>query len=80
MVHSRVRVLVSWIYLLPNWLTPPPPLPLPLCLGPDSLQLRSTMNMLVISGIGGELKGGGAEIFPVLAEVFCVLLSSSHHH
>ena len=47
--------LVSWMYLLPDWVTP---WGQPVC-----ERLRGTMDMLVNLGTSGELKSGGREVY-----------------
>lgn len=56
MVRSRVRGLVCWMYLLPNWLTPRGQ---PVC-----ERLGGTTDMLASSSTGGEKKRGGQGDFP----------------
>lgn len=55
-MRSKVRGLVCWMYLLPNWLTPRGQ---PVC-----ERLGGTTDMLASSSAGGERKGGGRETFP----------------
>lgn len=65
MVRSRVRGLVCWMYLLPNWLTPRGQ---PVC-----ERLGGTTDMLATSGTDGEQKRGSQRVllgflFPLVRE------------